>query len=149
MQKSHQSSLPVGYLGDEQIHQGDCAREPHGEPLPGKTRNEQNRGRHNENINGGPEVRLQQDQRDINENGAGCWKNRFPEIFLAKFHAGLVAEALKIITAASRHNASVTPKRTRSFSSRLGTFTHPLAEVLAAWRSSWCTRSLNTPPRCS
>src|SRR2546429_3689968 len=86
--------MPEGYRGGERRRQGGRAGGPSGELLPGKTRNEQNRGRHNENINGGPEVRLQQDQRDINENGAGCWKNRFPEIFLAKFHAGLVAASL-------------------------------------------------------
>ncbi len=49
----------------------------------------------------------------------------------------VTAEALKIITAPSRHNASVTPKSKRSFSSRLDTLTHPLPEVvLAACRSS-------------
>src|SRR5947208_8349901 len=48
--------------------------------------------------------------------------------------SAVTAEALKIITAPKRHSASVTPKSQRSFSNRLGTFSHPLRRS--------CTRRL-------
>src|SRR5882762_1119840 len=94
VQESGQSGLPVRYLRDEQIHRGNRSGEPHCEPLPGETSNEQNGGGHDENIDRRPKVRLQQNQRDKDQNGSGCWKNRLPEIFLAEFHAGLVAAFL-------------------------------------------------------
>src|SRR6202521_1321548 len=91
VQESRQSGLPVRYLGDEQIHHGNRSREPHREPLPRETSNEKNGGGHNENIDRRPKVRLQQNQCDKDQNGTSRWKNRPPEIFLAEFHAGLVA----------------------------------------------------------
>src|SRR5713101_5357911 len=94
VQKGHQSGLAVRYLCDEQIHRGNCASEPHRDPLPRKTCDEKHGRGHNENIDGRPEVRLQQDQRDINQNRTSRRKNGPPEIFLAEFHAGLVAALL-------------------------------------------------------
>src|SRR6266849_7367361 len=94
VQKSRQSGLPVRYLRDEQIHHGNRAGEPYCEPLPREPRDEQNGGSHNQNIDRGPKVGLEQNQRDINQNGTSGWKNRPPEIFLAEFHAGLVAALL-------------------------------------------------------
>src|SRR5256884_272885 len=94
VQKSGQSGLPVGYLRDEQIHHGNRSREPHREPPPRETSNEQNGSGHNENIDGRPKVRLQQNQGGKNQNGSSRWKNSLPEIFLAEFHAGLAAALL-------------------------------------------------------
>src|SRR6202521_4338424 len=94
VQESRQSGLPVRYLRDEQIHHGNRSREPHREPLPRETSNEKNGGGHNENIDRRPKVRLQQNQCDKDQNGTSRWKNRPPEIFLAEFHAGLVAALL-------------------------------------------------------
>src|SRR6202165_666692 len=94
VQKSGQSGLPVRYLCDEQIHHGNRSSEPHREPLPRETSNEQYGGGHNENIDRRPKVRLQQNQCDKDQNGTSRWKNSPPEIFLAEFHAGLVAALL-------------------------------------------------------
>src|SRR6266851_5772503 len=94
VQESSQSGLPVRHLRDKQVHHGNRAGEPHREPLPRKTCNKQNGAGHNENIDGRSKVGLQQDQRDIHQNGTSRWKNSPPEIFLAEFHTGLVAALL-------------------------------------------------------
>src|SRR5467141_2251958 len=94
VQESGQSGLPVRYLRDEQIHHGNRSSEPHREPLPRETSNEQNGAGHNENIDRRPKVRLQQNQCDKDQTGSSRWKNSPPEIFLAEFHTGLVAALL-------------------------------------------------------
>src|SRR5260370_10277467 len=94
VQESGQSGLPVRYLRDEQIHHGNRSSEPHREPLPRESSNEQNDADHNQNIDRRPKVRLQQNQFDKDQNGTRRWKNSPPEIFLAEFHTGLVAALL-------------------------------------------------------
>src|SRR5260370_1445948 len=54
VKKSHQSSLPVGHVSDEQIHHGNRTGQADREPLPRKTGNEQNGGGPQQNIDGRP-----------------------------------------------------------------------------------------------
>src|SRR5438552_4766005 len=87
MEKSQQAGLAVAGAHDEKKERGDRGGKTGGEPLPGKTGDKKYRGGDENDVHGCAEVRLQQNQRDANEDGADGGENVVDEIVLGKFQA--------------------------------------------------------------
>ena len=64
MQESEQARIAVANTGNEEIEQGSGRGGSDGQPFPGQAGNKQNRRGYQQDIHGGSEIRLRNDESD-------------------------------------------------------------------------------------